>query len=108
MFAAASQLKQRLDRGDAGRLAPARVPGTLPRALLVLTTGAILAASLAVIGAPLWLSACLGALAGLRVAAWSGARGRNAAPAARRPAPRPPVRRARPSVRRGEHGRVRA
>jgi Flp pilus assembly protein TadB len=76
MFAATSQLKQRFTRVGAGRTAQVGPLGPLARALLALAAAAILAASLAVIGAPLWLSACVGALAGLRVAAWSLARRR--------------------------------
>ncbi len=49
--------------------APLRpTPPAPPRTLLALAAGAMLAASLAVIGAPAWLSLCLGVAAALRVA----------------------------------------
>jgi len=62
------------DRPDRGRpVAAVSPPSPLgshwPRALLALAAALTLAGSFAVIGAPLWLSVCVGALAGLRVAA---------------------------------------
>lgn len=57
--------EERLGSGDhrAGRQTPLR----WPRAVLALAAGVILAAALVVIGAPSWLSACVGVLAGIRV-----------------------------------------
>jgi len=68
MLAVRPNAKERLRRSSSG--APASsAPGRWQRlALCLLATGS-LCACLAAIGAPLWLSVCLGALAGLRVAA---------------------------------------
>jgi hypothetical protein len=79
MFDATSQLRHRLERRRAGSVAGVRSLGPLSRALLALAAAAILTASLGIVGAPLWLSACIGALAALRVAAWRAARGRGGA-----------------------------
>ena len=67
MLAVRPNAKERLRRSPGGGHAlPA--PGRWQRLALCLLAAASLCACLAAIGAPLWLSVCVGALAGLRVA----------------------------------------
>jgi hypothetical protein len=76
MLAVRPNAKERLRRSRDGGHTP--TPGRWQRLALCLLAAASLCAGLAAIGAPLWLSVCVGVLAGLRVAT-PGSRGARSA-----------------------------
>jgi hypothetical protein len=76
MLAVRPNAKDRLRAIGGRRLALKPVPWQ--RAALCLLAAAALTGFFAAVGAPLWLSVCVGALAGLRVLAGGSAGGRGA------------------------------